>query len=690
MSIRTISQLIPDQLPGFVRDEAPLFEAFLKAYYEFAEQETQSLGAARHLEHNFDIDEASLEFIEYFRREVINEIPESALADPRILVKYIRQLYKAKGSQNGYKFLFRLLYDADVEFSYPGDKILRASDGRWTTQTTIRLQLTLGTAAALAGETIIGAGGGRAVVEDFIATTVSGVSVITARLSSVSGEFFNDETFQTPDASIQGTVFATIGPINRIDIIDGGGQHQAGDTVAISGADGLSARATVATVNDESAITFRVVSGGSGYRANVIYSTAQSAGNFDNPAITGGSGTGGSFRVVSITDTESLSLNTDTILGMENVLIGSDPFSAGAIGANVNPTLAASNAYSQLQNALTFESSGTIGAIDEIEVINPGYGYSSLPTVTPVDYVVTDFIGSDFPDDTGVGGFKGSNAVIVANNMPGAISSLTITTAGTGYNRNKIATISNLTTANTFNATGTPNPTAVANTVGFYADESRGILGGDNKLQDNFYYQQFSYVLKTPVNLNVYRAVIDKLLHPSGTKLFAEYQIVSEINLGTAIAIDPDYEINVESELDVTPLATNIEVLAAEIIIRSPVQAGPADLGVIPTVEVAYITNPISEVGAIASTAVVTEGTTVGSPTEPELTLFIEEVGAIASTVVMGGTNPIAPMADVELNASPFSSDPDIGTVNASLGAADINTDLESALQLHTVSHVTP
>ena len=757
MSVRTISELIPDQLPGFVRDEAPLFETFLKAYYEFSEQENEALGAMRHLEDNFDIDEASLEFVEYFRREVINEIPESALADPRLLVKNIRQLYKAKGSQNAYKFLFRLLYDADVEFFYPGEKILRASDGRWTTQTTVRLQLTQGSATNLGGETIIASGGARAVVEDFITTSVGGVSVITARLSSVSGTFSNDETFQTPDSSIQGTIFATIGPINTIDIIDGGGQHQAGDVVAISGADGLSARGIVATDADDSAIQFDIVSGGSGYRANVIYSTTQSAGNFDNPAITGGSGQGASFRVVSITDTQNLDINTDFISDMQNVLIGSDPFSAGAIGANANPTLASSNAFSQLQNALTFDTTGSIGSISEIEVLDPGFGYSSLPTVAPVDYVVQDLIGDDFPDDTGVGGFKGSNAVIVANNMPGAITSVTITSGGTGYNRNKIATISNLTTANTFNASGTPNPTAVSNTIGFYSDTSKGILSSDSKLQDNFYYQQFSYVLRTPVNLSVYRAVIDKLLHPGGTKLFAEYQIVSEINLGTAVAINPDVEINLESELDVTPLATNIEVIAAEIIIRSPIESGPADLGAIPTVEDAYITFALSdvgnidnveafgtpevvltieldgiastanvseddqivlgliirkevgqeiastaafgtaelklsieEVGAIASTAVVTSGTVTGFPTEPELITFVEDV-TIPTTTLLGGSNPIAPLEDVELNASPFSSDGDIGTpITSDLAGSDINTVLTDALKPITVSHVTP
>ena len=65
----------------------------------------------------------------------------------------------------------------------------------------------------------------------------------------------------------------------------------------------------------------------------------------------GGSGQGASFRVVSITDTEALSLNTDLIVELQNVQIGADPFSSGPEGANISATLASSNAYSQLQNA---------------------------------------------------------------------------------------------------------------------------------------------------------------------------------------------------------------------------------------------------------------------------------------------------------------------------------------------------
>jgi hypothetical protein len=45
-------------------------------------------------------------------------------------------------------------------------------------------------------------------------------------------------------------------------------------------------------------------------------------------------------------------------------------------------------------------------------------------------------------------------------------------------------------------------------------------------------------------------------------------------------------------------------------------------------------------------------------------------------------------MADVELNQSPFSNDPDIGTVSPELGGADIDTQFNTAIPGIVVSNV--
>jgi hypothetical protein len=43
----------------------------------------------------------------------------------------------AKGSEASYKLLFRLLFNKDIEMSYPGRQMLRASDGKWEQETSI-------------------------------------------------------------------------------------------------------------------------------------------------------------------------------------------------------------------------------------------------------------------------------------------------------------------------------------------------------------------------------------------------------------------------------------------------------------------------------------------------------------------------------------------------------------------------
>ena len=47
------------------------------------------------------------------------EIPDDALADKRLLVKRIKDLYTTKGTIDSYKLLFKILYDEDVEINFP-------------------------------------------------------------------------------------------------------------------------------------------------------------------------------------------------------------------------------------------------------------------------------------------------------------------------------------------------------------------------------------------------------------------------------------------------------------------------------------------------------------------------------------------------------------------------------------------
>lgn len=57
-----------------------------------------------------------------------------------------------------------------------------------------------------------------------------------------------------------------------------------------------------------------------------------------------------------------------------------------------------------------------------------------------------------------------------------------------------------------------------------------GWLSSDKKLQDNHYYQEYSYVIKSPLTVDSYRDFVQNLAHPSGTLMFGEFQLTVDLN----------------------------------------------------------------------------------------------------------------------------------------------------------------
>lgn len=140
MSKKTfLSPLIERQLPEYVREEYPKFVAFVEAYYEYLEQHKQGIDVNKHLLDYADIDKTLDEFEDYFYRTFLPLIPRDTIVDKRFLVKHIKQFYTARGTEKAFKFLFRALYGEEIDLVYPKDQVLRASDGKWRTQKTLRV-----------------------------------------------------------------------------------------------------------------------------------------------------------------------------------------------------------------------------------------------------------------------------------------------------------------------------------------------------------------------------------------------------------------------------------------------------------------------------------------------------------------------------------------------------------------------
>ena len=97
--------------------------------------------------------------IKSFEKQYLDNFPEAYLKgdiDKRTLIKNITSFYKAKGTDDSVKFLFKCLIDNDPEPSilYPRDHTLKSSDSNWISNYSIKAKVLYGNVNDLIGRKI--------------------------------------------------------------------------------------------------------------------------------------------------------------------------------------------------------------------------------------------------------------------------------------------------------------------------------------------------------------------------------------------------------------------------------------------------------------------------------------------------------------------------------------------------------
>lgn len=529
------SILIEQQFPDFVYDEGQNLIQFVKAYYEYMEQTGNALDANKNLLNYQDLDNTLDKFIDYFYREVFTSVPKTLMVNDKLFLKHVRDLYLSKGTEESFQLLFRILFNEEISFYNPGEDILRASDGQWYETTKIRLTPITGTITDIDGYTIKGlTSGAIARVQTVNYNFVNGLEFYDITISNVLGTFVDGETIENTDQTITAKIDNTVGQLKTLTILTGGSGHEVGDKIDIEGLIGSGATGTVTAISNTSSIDFSVTNGGDGYRISYVDASNPTGDPLlGSISIVGGPGTGAGFLVTSIVPSGNVAIQTDKIEYVANVAINTDP-SFGAFG-NVSPListeLSTSNVDSNMSDALPTANS-LYGVINTIATFSTGGGYTSLPTVEVIDSEATAILGPPL----------GENAIVDPSYVDGSIAAASVDDKLiTTYNSSNRYTLINRSRANTFNATASGNVTGIIDIPGRYLD-TRGWLSSNKVLQDNFFYQEFSYEIVSNQVINSYRKLLLKLLHPAGTLLFGRKRFDETATLPTLTV-----EANVES-----------------------------------------------------------------------------------------------------------------------------------------------
>lgn len=373
-----ISNLIESQVPFFVRNDHANFVRFIEAYYEYLEQEGKVAQRAMKLPEYNDIDTSIDLFVQQFYKDYLPLLPQDTAADKTLVLKHVKDFYRARGSEKSIRFLMRVLFNEEADFYYPQRDILRASDGKWFIEKSIKIfdvkvdgvsNTSLDLISKFNGKKITGLSSNNfAVVETAESYYEGGVLVQELKISNQYKQFDAGETISAvfTENGNERTITANLysGVISSVRLTNPGKGYQVGDVVTLESNTGEGGLIIVSSVGTGNIKSLGVLVGGAGFQVN-------------NPIlISGGGGSGATAIVSDVADDNtvhpsSYDLYLTPISAYLNVAINTANY--GIVGfSNANTTIANSLAVWQYSNT---------GPISNLTLTAAGTGYVTIPTV---------------------------------------------------------------------------------------------------------------------------------------------------------------------------------------------------------------------------------------------------------------------------------------------------------------------
>jgi hypothetical protein len=591
---QSLSYLIANQLPDFVRTEYPVFITFLEKYYEFLDEENQVNNFLLNYEKNFDINRTLDTFIPKFKNQYAQNFPLGAQIDDRRLIKFIKQFYEAKGSEKAIELLFRILYNERTEIFYPSEQILRASDGIWIEDVTLKLAVDSSITANpfdLSSKTVritYYENISSVIYERTIETNISNVTKFAYVFPAVyelvtslpkTANIIVPGAGASANALVSGgQVKAIVGDTNKtfnaataVDLTNNtitipSHGYSTGDVVIYDNNGG-----TIVTGLTNYAVYFVIsvnvntikiaTSAGNatlgtavdltvlGSGTHRLYDPVIDSGNgyFAAPTVqfTSTSGSAASGRTI-LTDTGEISHVIITNGGSGYSTVPAVTFSTEAIRTKVE--IVSGNTITnygyivrQLSTVDVIDCSGTppcgftVGDIFQIDETGSVGSYAiEFPNDVTLEYFLNKYNETDTAVNpyTLVGRDNKASIRIDAIDADGCPTAVSIFDTGFDFERETFTAL----IESQLGCTATLSFTTGAVNVktGRFRD-SRGMLSNVNRLQDNFYYQNYSYVIRSNVPSNKWLDIVKNTTHPAGTAIFGELTIEQTVDFNQFI-----------------------------------------------------------------------------------------------------------------------------------------------------------
>ena len=387
------SLLVSSQLPAFVREEHDQFVNFLEYYYKFLEEDGGQQYVAKNFLHYLNIDNIKADidydatageahrireesdyhaFLQKMYDTFIQYVPDAVLADKTLILKHAKEFYRSAGSEKSVRFLIQALFNKTADFYYPKTDVLRASDGKWFIEkslkiTDIRVDNTSNSIAGtnFANTTIRGMTSGATAIVEKVDTYFDKAKLINElKLSSIYKEFLNNEkiyayyTEEGVDKYLTANLFS--GVITFVTITNGGSGYTEGTTVPIVSGSGSGAQIIISKVTKGSVQAAGVTAGGAGFRV-------------DDPLLFIGDGVGAAGIVADVDKSGFYHPNSYNVI-WSTISLEANTALNNTVFSNLN----SSNVNTTITNAMSYFVYSNCGPAYSLTITNGGNDYTSL------------------------------------------------------------------------------------------------------------------------------------------------------------------------------------------------------------------------------------------------------------------------------------------------------------------------
>lgn len=492
-----LQHLISGQIPDYLKATYPQFVNFIREYYKFLDTNRQANDLLLNSDKWTDVDKTISLFLEEMHKQYAFNISPDVAVDRRRLLKFIHQYYEIKGSENAAELYFRMMYNDEARVKYPGDYVLRASDGHWNIRKTVKVDTDY---SLIKGVALNSAPHDFAQIElhnDVITDKASPLSVFDLLEKTIYLQYQvpNYTTLEYEDKRIALSCLYVTENSNNPDIFE----------LDVH----LSNTIDIQSINDEliseakNNVVWVVAKDSAGVEYVYGFLTRQIVSYVINSG-------GENFRLrdTFLVDEieENLSEDANPLMFINN----------GIIRVNKLERTTEKPFFSQEYTAYDEEYVVSVkhGIIKSFNILSTGYRFDNT----------TAYFAEDYTD-----GIDGLYTIIEDNRSR---------YFGEDYCSEDYTSFSEFTLDFTNPHDATSDVATVTFTVGYIYThhgtwkDNAGFVSDVNKLQDNHYYQSFSYVIQT-VNTpyTKWNSLYRNSAHPAGFEVFGELLVEQSINL---------------------------------------------------------------------------------------------------------------------------------------------------------------